>query len=809
MLSGYIKCVVLASAGTMAFSYAAHAQQSGQPGQSSAPPAPASADALQEVTVTARRIGENLQRVPIAITVVPKAVIEDTGYFSSENFSLMAPGLTATQAIDNRQQVYFNIRGQVSGVVTYFDEVPITNPTPSAISPQSGLYVGTVLDNDSTQVLRGPQGTLFGRNATGGAVLFAPNKPTEDFDAYVQVSGGNYDYQEYQAMVNVPLLEDKVLLRIVGEKTERDGFTTNLYNGQALDDEDSEVIRATLTIRPFQGFENRTLYQFVYSNTDSTGAQITYASPQSPFVLLAPSFGVNLQQEIAQNLANGPRVANMLAPPGVQLQDREKQTFISNTTTYDVIPTLTLKNIFGYFDTESFNLQNFNGSLIPFIEGIAPPGVPTAHNQQFTDEIQGQFSLMDKKLTGTAGAFYALNEPTGASENLVALFSTIPTPAGAGQNLFADDIGPRAKQTSVAGFISATLDLSDWVLDGLKLTGGYRHTTDRINSGGSLAYAGSPNYSYVPSGCAPGGAPPTCYNYTPLSASFSVSTYNFDLDYQITPDVGVYIATRRGYKPGGFNSAAAQTTPFAEFQPEFVTDYEIGVKADADIGGIKTRTDVAVYYGKYTNVQEDAVVHLSVYNDLPAGSQYGTVTQDAAKATVQGIEAEFTVLPVERLALSARMAITDAHYHDYTEIIQQPGIPLVPVNGDGEAFPNTPAQTYSFSANYVLPIPDQYGKISVGGSYYWQAHSVGGQGGNLFEAAFDGIPAWSTTNFNATWSGINRSSVDATFFITDAFNQIHITDVEAPSVFAYRSVVYSEPRMFGLKLRYRFGKSAT
>lgn len=776
--------------------------------QSSNESAPTSVVGLEQVVVTARRVGENLQSVPIAVTVVPKSVIADTGNFAVESFSLMAPGLTATEAVDNREEAYYNIRGQTSGVVSYFDDVPISDPTPAAITSQSGLVVGMALDNDSVQVLRGPQGTLFGRSATGGAVLFGPNKPTDQFDAYVQASGGNYNYQEYQAMFNLPLVSDKVLLRIAAEKTERDGYTTNLYNGQAMDDEDSEVFRASLTVKPFENFENRTVYQYVYSHTDSTGAQMTYANPQSIFSIAAPSLGINLPQEIADNLRNGPRVVNMLAPPGTQLSDLIKQTFVSNTTTYGLVPALTLKNIFGYYETKTYGVFNYGGTTVPYLGGIALPGTPTGDVEQFTDEIQGQFNLFDKKLKGTVGAFYAQNQPTGTSESLVALLSTVPN-SNYFQGIVSDAVGPNAKQTSTAGYVSATLDLSDWVLNGLTFTGGYRRTEDRVYSGADTTVTGSPNYSATPTGCGSTGTPPSCYRYNDLSAAFGVNTYNLDLDYQMTSDIMVYVANRRGYKPGGFNTAAAQTTPFAEFAPEYVTDYEIGIKADAEFDGVKTRTNIAVYYGDYTNVQEDSVVDLSAYNRLPPGTEFEPVTQDAAKATVKGIEAEFLVLPIDQLTLSARMAFTNAHYHDYTEIIQQPGIPLVPFPADGETFPNTPAQTYSFSGNYGLPIPDIYGKLSIGGVYYWQAHTVGGQGGNLFEGSFDGIPAWSTTNFNVTWNGIMRSPVDATFFITDAFNQVHITDVEVPSVFGYRSVVYSEPRMFGVKLRWRFGKEAS
>jgi iron complex outermembrane recepter protein len=754
---------------------------------------------IQAITVTARRIEEDSQRVPIAVTVVSGSTLSDRGLFTTETFGQLAPGLTVTQAFGSRDLAYFNIRGQLFGVVNYFDEVPITNPQPGSIKPQAGLYSPLVIDAQSAQILRGPQGTLFGRNATGGAVLFSPNTPTDNFSTNVEASYGNFDYQQYQGMLNLPLIGDKIIVRLVADRTTRDGFTRNLFDGSELDDVDTNTFRASVLIRPFEGFQSRFLFQHVHSSDAGSGSQLEYADPRSPFTTLGPLFtGIPTATMIATELANGPRVVDIFHPPGQPLNNKDDESFFSNVTTYAISPKVTIKNVFGFYEYSDTHVANFSQSLIPFMSGLTPAGVPAESNLQYTEEPQLQFKSLGGELSGVVGSFFSLNEPKGYAATYTAFFSTKPT-----GTITADDIRPTAKQTSAAGFAQATLDLSNWVLNGLNLTGGYRLTRDDIKSGAAESVVGGSGFSYTTTGCGSGGVPPTCIAYTPLQAAFTAQTYTVDLDYQVDPDLMVYLGTRKGYRPGGFNSVIAQTTPFKSYKPEYMTDYEFGAKSDFDPFGIKTRANVAVYYGKYRQIQVNTTVDLSVYTGSPT-AQYGSVEQNAAKATIRGIEAEVAVQPVEPLTVSIYSTYIDARYDSFSEIIQQPGIPLIPVDVSKQAFPNTPKWTTSLSFALELPVPRDYGRLTVNGMYYWQAHSEGAAGGTYFEP-WAAIGAWSNTNFGVGWHDIMNSRLDATVFINNAFDQTHVTDVEAAAVLAVRTALYNTPRMYGLKLDYRFG----
>jgi iron complex outermembrane recepter protein len=629
--------------------------------------------------------------------------------------------------------------------------------------------------------------------------LFTPNTPTNNFMADASASYGNFNYQEYSGVVNLPLYEDKIILRLVADRTTRNGFTRNLFDGSELDDVDTNTFRGSLLIRPIEGLQSRFLFQHVHSSEAGSGSQLEYADPRSPVSTVGPLFtGIPTATMIATELANGPREVSIFHPPGQPLNNKDDESFFSNVTTYVLSPAVTLKNVFGLYEYSDTHLSNYSESLIPFMSGLTLPNVPAESNRQYTEEPQLQFKGFDGRLTGVVGSFLSLSEAKGYSAIYTAFFTTKPS-----GTITSNAVMPTGKQTSVAGFAQGTLDLSDWVAKGFSLTGGYRLTRDEVKAGAAQSVVGGSGFSYATTACGAGGVGANCIVYTPLQAAFTAQTYTVDLNYQIDPSLMLYVGTRRGYRPGGFNSAIAQTTPFKSYQPEYMTDYEVGAKSDFEPFGIKTRANLALYYGKYKQIQVNTTVDLSVYTGSPT-AQYGSVEQNAARATIEGLEAEIAVQPIEPLTVSFYTSYIDARYDSFSEIIQQPGIPLVSVDVSKQAFPNTPKWTSSLSFALELPVPRAYGRMSINGAYYWQAHTEGAAGGTYFEP-WSNIGGWSSTNFGLSWVDVMHSRLDATLFINNAFNQIHVSDVEAPAILAIRTAMYSTPRMYGLKLAYRFG----
>ena len=235
-------------AGTVApFASAAHAQD-----------APASGYSSGDIVVTARRRDEALSTVPAAITAFNAEQLIERGIRTDSDLQLAAPGLTIRQTQGNNSLTY-SIRGQTadtfsgspSAVIAYLNEVPLT------ISGASSFY-----DLENVQVLKGPQGTLFGRNATGGAVLYNTAKPSDELAGLVRGRLGNLDLREVEGMLNVPLVSDKVLLRGAFDIVRRDGYIENLFDGSHLGRIKRDSGRVTLTVKPMDGISNTTMVQY-------------------------------------------------------------------------------------------------------------------------------------------------------------------------------------------------------------------------------------------------------------------------------------------------------------------------------------------------------------------------------------------------------------------------------------------------------------------------------------------------------------------------------------------------------------------
>jgi iron complex outermembrane receptor protein len=236
---------------------------------------------LEEIVVTARRREEKLQSVPLAITALNAHDLEEHEVQTTTDLQHLVPSFTVNVGALYRDSLSYTLRGQGStqgpSVVVYFAEVP---------SVANGSGPGQYYDLESVQVLKGPQGTLFGRNTTGGAVLFEPQKPTNDFEGYAKLTLGNYNWHEAEGAVNVPIVSDKVLLRVAGNVKERDGFTKDVgpfFNGKDYDNVDYWAGRASLTIRPTDDLENYAVFSSIYNHNNGPGSSLLVVNPNFRF----------------------------------------------------------------------------------------------------------------------------------------------------------------------------------------------------------------------------------------------------------------------------------------------------------------------------------------------------------------------------------------------------------------------------------------------------------------------------------------------------------------------------------------------
>jgi iron complex outermembrane receptor protein len=766
-------------------------------------PSASSGNGLEEIVVTARRKEEKLQNVPVAITAFTPASLEEKHIESASDLAHFVPGLASSQ--ETRDEQVFYLRGQgpnggqggAPGVVTYFADVPFYGSGP-------GIY----FDLDNLQVLRGPQGTLFGRNTTGGAVLFDPKRPTNDFEGYVQASAGDYNLHEEEGALNVPIIDDKLLVRGAFDIDQRDGFTHDYTTGKDLDNRDYWSFRLGVTWRPTDDFENYIVYDSLYSHTNGTGIELQAinSNPGTSFSqTFCPATGPCpvAQKLLAEQAAVGPR--GTFTTPGLGGLDKTYSYGITDIAKYDLSDDITFKNIFGYRVLKNLLRYDLEGTPEAVINFVTPNGWNLS-NSQYTDEVQFQGKSLGGNLNWIAGAFGEFLHPSGTTVAELATTSVIAphlTSIPLSVEVFSNAQGQNAlgpegiTERTQAVFLQGDYDLagiSD-MLENVKFTAGARYTWDYTSNSNFESikvflppkFGGGQVESVACDPCIPGVTEPVA------SHTFQAPTWTTGLEYQITPDTLLYVKGSRGFKSGGFNGAG--TPPFQiEYESEYVTDVEIGMKADWDIEGVKLRTNIDGFHDDYKNAQRSVGV---LVQTVPAPAPKTATTLIAnGDATIEGMEFEGTIIPFKDLELTSSWTYIHARYDSF----------VIPTVGNERdlPYPFTPKNKFGFSARYHMPfVPEEAGDVSLQASY---VHTGRIQYSTADIEPYGNEPGYGLVDLNVDWDNIYGNPVDASFFMTNVTDTLaKIGNVGIYNSTGLVSVIYNEPRMWGFRVKYRFG----
>lgn len=827
-------------------------------GQQSADAASARTISGADIIVTAQRREERAQDVPVVVTAFSPERLERLDVNEPQDLYGSVPSLTAgNQGQASRDVQAYAIRGQSTGflaspgVQSYLGEVPL--PATVSLSLQGGP--GLFVDMESVQVLSGPQGTLFGRNTTGGAVLFQPRKPTDRFEGYIEGGIGNYDLRSIEGAINVPLVEDKLMVRVVGAYQDRRGYTKDLVWDKWRDDTHWYSGRIGITFKPTERIDNYLLIYGTKSSNNGAGYIHNYFNipgligqgfctegPPSPGVLSCDVY--RRQTEIAKEI--GPR-RNRQDVDGFSKIDNWG---IINNTGIELNDELTLRNIISFQkiktnyagDSDATPLQQYqltqNADLPDFpIEGLAEFGIPNTPGnvylnskpnfnlprddvKQFTEELQLQGTMLDDHLTFAVGAFYFNATPAGpwgsrAAQFCPAALTGNPTANPLDGSLTCEPSDGRSgvSNQSKALFAQATLDLGTLSpsLEDLRVTGGYRYTWDRIRGfssswaanadGGATCSFGTTAGTVVP----PGSDPAVVCNFGATLKS-KAPTWTIGVDYKPMRDVLVYAKVSRGYKSGGFNTFAVrpETTTFA---PEKLTTYEAGFKSDWRIGGVPLRFNATYYYSKYNNIQRPGADG-NLRPGLPPA--FGAAIF-AAESTIQGLEVEASIRPTEAIEIGGTLSHADGDYKKFQ--VRAIGVSTCP-NGDfafnPAVFVDVSCAPFQFLTPWIyniygsinLPVPESMGKLSLFASY----SSVSDQYTAPF--AFEPeatVKGYGLLNASLNWNGVAGSNFDLTLFANNLTNKLYRVGNTNSFSNNVVSSLYGEPRMYGVKLKYRFG----
>lgn len=807
----------------------AYAQEAGEP----------AAVETGAIIVTARRMEENLQDVPISISVFNQDQIDNRNITNSTDLAAYTPSL----AVNGRygpDKSSFAIRGfsqdlnTLPTVGVYFADV-VAPRLSSNITSGNGAGVGSMFDLQNVQVLKGPQGTLFGRNTTGGAILLVPNRPTGELEGYIEGTYGNYDQRRLQAVLNVPLA-DTFKIRAGVDWNKRDGYIKNQTDigPRRFNDIDYIAARLSILAELTPNLENYTVATYAKSETNGTLGKLAYCNrgtiPGTTgfTAILRTAMCNQVDQEAAegfgfydvQNTAPNPFVNNTTWQ-------------VINTTTWTVSDSITIKNIISYGEAKeaySFNLDGDAGP-IPFV--ITNPGLdhPQGDQWTFTEELQIQGEAADGRLTYQIGGYLERSQPRNGingQTQITEIFSNCT-------DVYAFQCTPLAFPGVTIGnlgiahnvyfyrneglYAQATYELSDQ----FSVTGGIRNTWDWQRE-----YADNIRVTPSPTGPAgfscsraetPAGAGEELLLNRACTRVFteksSKPTWLINLDYKPNQDILVYAKYARGYRGGGINEAnfGAET-----WNPEFIDSYEIGLKANFR-GAVSGFFNITGFWNDFKDQQATVTIPQCVGTDPgcdnPAPTGINGI-QNIGKSRLRGIEVDASATFFDSLRLDVGYAYLDAKVREGSPPFCDPTrfrCDEASFLEAGTALPFAPKNRLTVTGTYTLPLDESMGELSIGATYtHTDKQFTGHSNDSAFAAGaipFNAslAPATDLLNLNLNWKRVAGSQFDLALFATNVTNEkYHVSAANGLSTLGGEFLILGQPRMYGARLRFNFGQ---
>ena len=718
----------------------AHAQDA-----QAADAAPVSGD----IIVTAQRRSERLQDVPLAITAVTPEAATQLGLRNMRDIQLAMPGTDFTQASGF---LSLFIRGVGIQYSTPGLESPVAIYLDGAYIPRAG-GVNSLLDlvdPGTIEVLRGPQGTLYGRNATGGVVRINSAAPTDKFEGKLLAEYGRFDHKQFDGMLNVPI-SDTLAVRFAGRYKKEDGYVTNV-DGTKLAAQNNYTARGRFKWDPSDAFSVTGGVEWQrskarnYNDALELGAPTCYVcqtSGETP-----PGFYEAIQTD------TGPyynRVFRADLRATLQLGDFD----LSSTTTY-------FTNYSEQFADNDFVSSN------AFTFGV-PRNGGKSYSQEFqaTSNLEGPFNYLFGVNYFFDKSFLDI-ELTGSDYD--------------GVKAFAGSY-PRNNANVTTQSVSAFVEGTYKVTDQIKITAGGRYTYDERD----LSVTNSTGFQLF-------GAPASFTD----SASFRAFTPRFVLAWDNGP-MNVYYSYTRGFKAGGFSTPAP--FPGNSINPEKVFNHEVGVKNSA-FGG-KLRSSLAVFYYKNKGLQQQII----------DATGAGTRTENVGAAEGYGAELEINGDPMRGLVMGASFAYLHAKYESYkgasqicfdptgTSNVNSPGATLFPCSIDlsGTRVPHAPRITASLNGSYTFDIGSWSANLAGVAQYRSRFLFWPGAGGPL---GLDQEKGYVVANFSGYVSPPGES-LRLGFYLDNAFDKQYATNRTTGAPYGVNFNA-AKPRTYGVRAEYRF-----
>ncbi|MEE4271749.1 MAG: TonB-dependent receptor [Thermoanaerobaculales bacterium] len=710
---------------------------------------------IENIMVTARRVEEPLQQSPVAITALTTSQLEDQHITNIQELALATPNLWMEKNTSSSSGARAAIRGigedesmftSDTPVGIYIDDVYI----PRQLGAQFDLY-----ETERLEVLRGPQGTLYGRNTSAGAIKLISKQPHSEFALNLEAALGNFDRMDFRGMVNVPVA-DWFSFQLAAMTRSHDGFDENLYDGNDVNDQDIWGTRLSLRFMPSDSVDILVVGD-VLKESSTPGFPLGFV-PQAPFI---NGFGVG-QWSFEHQLDGDTDPHTLLSdlePP--YLNDLD-QSGIYATIDWQVSEEMSFKSVSAWRELSSEFFVDGDGQVgNQFLPGIIPEFLPLFHifQDQTQDQISQELQLLGTigtKIDYVGGLYYFTESNQQITENVVL---SLP-----GLNRYTDS---SLDTDSYAGFASFDFHL----LDNLTLTAGGRWTEDTkdfditvFNPDGSQMIAcvgpgGEIIDSQAP--CGPD-APPGSVD-TPvekhLDDSWSRFTPRLALAWNAADNILAYVDLSTGFKSGAFDGRANEGStvlPLEPIPPEDISSFEIGMKGDFFHN--TWRLNIAAFLNQYDDLQGTGTD--------PDGNFLRFSLGDVETS---GAEIETIVVPIDGLQLTGNLALLDTKF---TEQNFNQAVDCAPY-GTGDIdleLKYSPKTSYRIGALYTTPNKVAGGYFSIGANYSYKAkHFLGFcNAGAQTQPAYDvvdGIIAYDTANGHWRFELAGKNITDEEYMI--------------------------------------------
>ena len=685
------------------------------------------------IIVTANKRAENIQEVPVAITAIGQEELELTGFSEVTDISAQAPNLSVSPGTNNPTSTVVAIRGiSAGGDESLTIDQSIALYTDGVYLGRSAASVIFAADVEAVEVLRGPQGTLFGRNSTGGAVSFRLRRPTDEFGIDLEAGYGNQDTRKGLVRLNSGnLVDDNLRVSLTYVHEQNDGYVDNLLTeGNDFDPGANNLDAGRIAVEADLGYTGSIYYAFDYSdfNSRSPAFQTSVASPtvagflDNATTVQGCDLDITDERQDALCLDDNANVDTEVYGHVLKLENDFGPVTVRTTTGYrswrNEIPSSELDGFAQITGPAFSGATLFNGlpaGLIapivgeagaPFVSAAPVPSITSslfdASLSRKQDQISQEVEIVsnnDGAFNWVLGAFYFYEKSEEDSVQKAGFVLDVDQVLRFNPNfgplgpLLADALSPETRFRLLENVSSVA----------------YQTTGESVAIYGQGEYRfGAFEQAGITVGLRYTWDEKTIKQTEPFDnfgkVNFSEPTGHITLDYRLAEGFNTYVKAARGYRSGGFNIRTQQDP----FEPEILNSYEAGIKTQ--FWNNRVRFNLAGFYAEYTDQQ----ISQPVTN--PGGGGFGVVTVNAGETHYNGVEADLSVEPVDNLVLTGAVGYVDRDFIKYP-LTQADGT-VIDISDSVLTEVNTPNLTASGSVQHTLNFDNGMFLVSrIGASY--------------------------------------------------------------------------------------------